>query len=110
MKNLWFQIISKDGRSLYRSFSEKTGDSLVKARAKIKDILDYPRVISTISVGKFSITYKAIVPVYYKHEFIELFETIAHFNSVSKKIKQKGLESILLIDKKFKEQLIHTYS
>jgi len=107
MKNIWFQVISKDGVSLHRSWSEKSGDSLLGNRAELKDMLDYPRVISTISVGKFSITYKAIVPVYYKNEFIGIFETIAHLHSVSKKIKQKGAENILLIDKKYKKQLIY---
>lgn len=107
-KDLWFQIISKDGTSLYRSFSQKKGDKLINARAELKDIIDYPRVISTISVGKFSITFKSIVPVYDKNEFIGLFETLAHFNSVSKKIEQTGLQSILLVDKKFKKQLVHS--
>ena len=107
-KDLWFQIISKDGTSLYRSFSQKKGDKLINARAELKDIIDYPRVVSTISVGKFSITFKSIVPVYDKNEFIGLFETLAHFNSVSKKIEQKGLQSILLVDKKFKKQLVHS--
>ena len=107
-KDLWFQIISKDGTSLYRSFSQKRGDKLINARAELKDIIDYPRVISTISVGKFSITFKSIVPVYDKNEFIGLFETLAHFNSVSKKIEQTGLQSILLVDKKFKKQLVHS--
>ncbi|MDF1877494.1 EAL domain-containing protein [Sulfurimonas sp. SAG-AH-194-L11] len=108
MKNLWFQIIAPDGTSLYRSFSNKYGDNLTKARIEIADIIDYPRVISTISVGKFSITYKSIVPVYYKSKFIGLFETIAHFNSISKKINQKGLASLLLIDKKYKKQLVYS--
>ncbi|MDQ7042037.1 MAG: EAL domain-containing protein [Sulfurimonas sp.] len=108
MKDLWFQIISKDGKSIYRSFSEKTGDNLADVRSEIKDILDYPRVISSISVGRFSITYKAIIPVYFDGDFLGVFETLAHFNSVSKKIQQKGLKSILLIDKKFKKQLLHS--
>ncbi|MDF1883878.1 hypothetical protein JHD49_08015, partial [Sulfurimonas sp. SAG-AH-194-C21] len=108
LKNLWFQILDKDGKSLYRSFSDKIGDNLCRDRVEVEDIIDYPRVISTISVGKFSITYKTLVPIYYKGEFIGVFETLAHFNSISKKIKQKGLDSILLVDKVFKKQMIHS--
>lgn len=110
LKNLWFQIISKDGTSIFRSFSNKKGDNLLNFRTDIKNTIQNPKINTTISVGKFDLTYKAIIPIYDGHEFIGLFESIARFNSITKKINKNGLKSILLVDKKYKKQLIRPFT
>jgi len=105
LHNVWFQVLSSDGISLYRSWTNTHGDSVVAVRDDIVKIIKKPQVISPISVGKFDMTFKSIVPIFSNKEFIGIIETIAKFNSISRKMQQFGCENILLVDKKYKKQL-----
>jgi len=116
LHNVWFQILSNEGISLYRSWTSKHGDSVLLARADIAQLLHRPRVISPISVGKYDLTFKSIVPIFDKNHFIGLVETIAKFNSISKKLQMMHWDNYLLVDPRYKQQLhvpkdrfIHSY-
>jgi len=110
LKTLWFQVLSKDGISFYRSFSNKTGDNLTELRPEVKQLINHPSIFSTISVGKFNLTFKALVPIYDGLNFIGLFETLARFDSIIDKMHERSTEIILLVDKKYKKQLTHPFS
>ena len=105
LKNLWFQIVDIDGKSLYRIWTDKKGDNVLKSRKDIRKILKEPKVISLISTGKYNMTFKSIVPIYSNEKFIGIVETIAHFNSIYKKMSQNGYNMLTLIDKSYKKQL-----
>jgi diguanylate cyclase (GGDEF)-like protein len=105
LHNTWFQVLTSDGTSLYRSWTDKNRDSVVNSRSDIAKIIHNPQVFSTISVGKYDLSFKSIVPIFNKNNFIGLVETIAKFNSISKKIEESGYENILLVDPKYKNQL-----
>ncbi len=111
-KNVWFQIIDKDGYSIQRSWTEKTGDRISLKRMDLQKLLLEPKTATTISVGKFDMTFKSIVPLYNKNKvFLGFFEIITHFNSISKKLQEEiGVSSIILADKKYKEQLIYPFT
>jgi diguanylate cyclase (GGDEF)-like protein len=109
-RNVWFQIISVDGVSLYRSWTDKRGDSLLEVRKDIKKMLELPRIISTISTGKYDMTFKSMVPIYHNNKFIGIIETIAKFNSISQKLEDKGNKNVILVDKKYKKQLTNTFT
>ncbi len=105
-KNVWFHIIDKDGNSFYRSWSNKKGDNILKARVDIREMLKTKKVISTISVGKFDITFKSVVPIKNdKGTFLGIFETITHFNSISKDLEENHYDILVIADKKYKKQL-----
>jgi len=105
LKNIWFQIIDTDGKSFYRSFSDKSGDTLLEARAEIAKIVKIPQIMTSISVGKFALSFKAMVPIYEKNKFIGIFETIARFNSIALKMDENKEHTIILVDESYKEQL-----
>jgi len=110
-KNVWFQIISKDGRSFYRSWIDKKGDSLLDARKDVVKMLQEPKIMSTISTGKFDMTFKSMVPIYdNNHNFIGIIEILTHFNSIAQKIDNQNIEPIILVDKRFKKQLSHPFT
>ncbi len=105
-KNIWLHIIDKNGVSLARSWSNQAGDSIYNIRKDIRDIIKSPHITSRMSVGKFSMTLKSIVPIFdEKGKFIGIVEGISHFNSIIKKLKKDGIESIVLVDKKYNKQL-----
>ena len=109
-KNVWFQVITNDGKSFYRSWVKKRGDSLLKARGDIIEILKNPKIVSTISVGKFDMTFKSIIPVFKNKKLLAIIEVITHFNSIDRQLVKKGIKPIILVDKKYKSQLIHPFT
>lgn len=105
LKNIWFQVIDAEGRSFYRSWTKKRGDSLLKARLDVAQMLKKPQISTSISTGKFDITFKSMIPMYIAGSFIGSIETIAKFNSVTKKMKKDTWETLVLVDKSYKKQL-----
>jgi len=107
LKNIWFQIVDAEGKSFYRSFSNKTGDSLVKARSDIDKMIKNPQIITSISAGKFAISLKTMVPIYENDVFIGMFETLGKFNSIIEKMEKNKEHTIMLIDRSYKDQLVY---
>ncbi|MCK5109921.1 MAG: hypothetical protein KAQ94_00250 [Arcobacteraceae bacterium] len=109
-KNVWFHLITKDGISFSRSWIQKRGDSLIKARLDVAKMIKKPKIMSTISVGKFDMTFKSMVPIFDNSKFIGIFEVITHFNSIAVKLNKKGINPVILVDKKYKKQLTHPFT
>lgn len=110
-KNVWFQLIDKEGISIQRSWSDYTGDNIASVRKDLQVLLKAPKAINSISVGRFDMTFKSITPVYdYQNIFIGFVEVITHFNSISKKLKDKNIDSIILADKKYYNQITKPFT
>ena len=110
-KNIWFHLVSKDGIVLQRSYSSEKGDSLLKYRSDIKKMLPDPKVMSTISVGKRGMIFGSMIPVYDKNNnFIGILEAISHFNSISKKLRKSGMETVILVNKRYKKQITKPFT
>ena len=110
-KDIWIQIIDKKGNSFYRSWVDKKGDSLISSRKDIKELIKNPKVTSSISTGKFSMTFKSIIPIYdMRNKFIGAVEIITHFNSISNILIDENVKPIIIVDKKYKKQLTKAYT
>lgn len=108
LKNIWFQIIDKQGTSIYRSWTPKRGDSLLDVRLDIGNIIKNQKMSSSISTGIFDMTFKSTVPIYQKGEFLGMLETIATFDSIVTKLQSYKFETLVLVDKAYKKQLTDT--
>ena len=108
-KDIWFQLIDHNGRSLYRSWTSFKGENLI-IRNDVKEMLNKPEVMSGISVGIFTFSFKAMVPIYDKNRFLGIFEVITHFNSIDRQFHKKDIHSIILVDKRFKSRLKYHYT
>lgn len=106
-KNLWVQLIDLKGRSVYRSWTDKTGDNLSAIRSEIDDLIKAPRTLQIISVGKFTVSFKSIMPVMDDSQrLLGLLELITHFTPLTQSLQREtGTESVLLTDKRFRSQL-----
>lgn len=106
-KDLWVQIIDKNGVSLLRSWSPKKGDIVAKKRKDIAQMLVNPKITTSLSVGMFSLTFKSIVPIEDESgQFSGMVEVISQFGLLSERLKaESGVESIILLDKSFRAQL-----
>ncbi|WP_375723108.1 ATP-binding protein [Arcobacter sp. KX21116] len=108
-KNIWFMIIDKNGKSLYRSWTEHKNDTLI-FRKGIKDLLKNPKITTTISVGRYDMTFHSIIPIYDQKEFLGIFEVITHFNSIAKDINKSNANSLILADKKYFNSLKYPFT
>ncbi len=112
LQNAWFQINDKKGRSFYRSW-RKSGGDLTNIRPDLVKMLEKPKVMNTISTGKFDMTFKSMVPIFSEDnsEFLGVFELITHFNSIVQQLYDSSkVHSVVLVDKKYKKQLIDPFS
>ena len=110
LKNIWFQVLTPDGTSIYRSWTKKRGVNLKKARIDIAQMVEDPKIMSSISVGKFDLAFKSMVPLFQKNKFIGFVEVIAKFNSVAIKMEKKNYDTVILVDKKYKQQLTRAFT
>ncbi len=105
-KNVWFHVVDNQGISRYRSWTSKTGDSLLDKRLDVVEMIERPAIRNTISTGIFTMTFKSLVPVFdTKKRFLGSFETIAHFNSIIKTLREHRVETVILVDPSYKKQL-----
>ncbi|MDB2562257.1 EAL domain-containing protein [Sulfurimonas sp.] len=110
LKNIWFQVVSADGKSIYRSWTKKTGN-LKNIRLDVVEMIESPKIMSSISVGKFDLSFKSMVPLFDENDvFIGFVETIAKFNSISIKMQNKQYDTVILVDKKYKKQLTRPFT
>ncbi|MFA7083134.1 MAG: HAMP domain-containing sensor histidine kinase [Arcobacteraceae bacterium] len=109
-KNVWIQVIDRNGISKYRSWSPKKEDYLLDIRKDLKDIFDQPRVLSSISVGIFDISFKSMVPIFHKEKFVGVVEVITHFNSITKRLQKENIAPVVMVNKKYKSQLFKAQS
>jgi diguanylate cyclase (GGDEF)-like protein len=62
--------------------------------------------MSTISVGRYDLTFKSIVPIRDKYgTFLGMVEVIAQFNSIVQKLAQKDYKTLIIVDKHYRQQL-----
>ena len=106
LKDTWFQFIDKKGISIARSWNNKRGDDLSAIRDDVLSMINKPRIINSISVGWYDMTFKTMMPIYdEKHRFLGAMELISNFDSISEKLEKQDYRSVFLVDKKYKKQL-----
>jgi signal transduction histidine kinase len=105
-KNVWFQLVDKNGISIYRSWTAEKFDKIKNVRMDLQKLYKNPKIESTISIGKYDITFKSIVPIYYNGEFLGILEIITHFNSITKSLQiSDNLDPFVIVQKEFTNQL-----
>ena len=110
-KNVWIQLVDKEGVCLSRSWTEIHGDNLAPIRNDVHEMIFHPQIKTSISVGRFDMTLKSMVPVYNEEaNFIGFVEVITHFNSISRKIRTKGFEAVILVDKRYTSQITDPFT
>ncbi|MEN4053740.1 MULTISPECIES: diguanylate cyclase [Sulfurimonas] len=110
-KNIWVHIIDKDANSIYRSWTTLKGDTFCQTREDLQYAIKKRETVSLISVDIFSINIKAIVPFYNKkNELIGLVEVVSHFNSISKKLKKLGVDSVVVVNEEYSKYIKYPFT
>jgi len=109
-QNIWIHIIDKNLVSMYRSWSDKKGDNIASIRKDLIEVFKTKKVAYTISSGLFSLAIKAIVPILNNGEVVGILEVVSHFNSISKQMKKFDVDSVVVLDKKFRVDLEYPFT
>ncbi|MBU1884267.1 diguanylate cyclase [bacterium] len=106
LKDAWFQFIDNKGICIARSWRNDRGDNLSLIRNDVLSMINRPRVINSISVGWFDMTFKTMVPIFDEsHKFLGAMELISNFDALSDTLDTLGYKAVFLVDKRYKKQL-----
>lgn len=102
-KDIWVQLVDVDGRSVYRSWTEKVGDNLLPFRPEIEAVFKARRSLQNISVGRFTVSFKTMVPVIADDgTLLGMVDIVTQFTPLTQKLlDDTGVETVLLVDKRF---------
>ncbi len=109
-RNLWIQIIDKDGYSFYRSWTNRIGDHAASARIDIVDMIKNPRPMRGISTGRFDMTFKTMIPLYDNGKFIGIIEMISKFNSIARVLKKYDIEPLMVLHEDYTTRFIKPFT
>jgi len=109
-KNLWINIIDSNGINLYRSWTDRHGDDLKPHRPDIVKMLKNPKQHSLISTGKYDMTFRTMTPVFDHGEFLGIIEMISHFNSITQRLENKHILSLLLVEPAYAKNILYPFS
>ncbi|MCT7910198.1 PAS domain S-box protein [Arcobacter lacus] len=110
-KNLWLQVIDKNGHSFYRSWTNDVGEDVTPIRIDVESMIKNPRTMEEISAGRIDISFKTMIPLYdNKKEFVGMVELISKFNSIAEILKEKNIEPIMIVNKDYSKNIIQPFS
>ena len=109
-KNIWIQIIDKNGISMYRSWTSEKGDNLANYRPEFQNFSLKKENYTSVSVGRYDLSIKAISRIVVEGKVIGAIEIISHFNSIAKLLQHKGIESVMILKKEYTKQLTHPFT
>lgn len=110
-KNLWLQIVDKNGISFYRSWSDLTNDNILDTRRDLIELLKDPKPSQNISSGLFDLTLKTIQPIFDENgTFLGFIEFISKFNSIAISLKNEKIEPVFILSKEKSKKLTEPFS
>ena len=109
-KNVWINLIDKDGISIYRSWTDIKGDRLIDIRDDLRYVFSTKKTTYSISIGMFDLSIKSMVPVFNGEKFVGVLEVITHFNSIVKNLESSNIESVVVVAKDYSEQLKYPFT
>ena len=108
-KNLWIQVVSPDGQSIYRSWSAFR-NNLTKIRPEFAEVEKKRVPVIGISAGTFDLSIKVVAPIMRQGELVGFLDLISHFNSIQHRLKRIGIDSIVVATQQRSEIMRYPFS
>jgi diguanylate cyclase (GGDEF)-like protein len=111
--NIWIQYLSTDAKSRYQTWRENEVASPFKALHDHADFLQKgnPKSYAFMEINRYDLTFNGISPLYNsKGKLLGYIEVMTHFNSIDKVLKNRSIESAVLVDARFTSELQETFS
>lgn len=94
------ELINKNGICIKRSWTEISGDDLVKNDFEMEHLLKYPTVTTKIESTKFGLTISNKIPIFYEDKFLGLFVINMHFDSLTNIFTSNDFHTAILLNDK----------
>lgn len=109
-KNIWLEIFDANASSLYKSWYTES-EHLQSDTKEITDLLGKKKVVNFIDVDSFDLCINSFLNLWCEDgKNIGALEVKAHFNSIAKKLSEYKINSVVLVDKAFKNRLHHPFT
>jgi len=109
-QNVWFHIVDKEYRSLYKSWTQSL-QSKIKDDKAFHMAIHERKAFSVISVDAFGVSIKAIAPFYDDKGVVAgAVEVISHFNSVAKRLKKLEIDSVVVVNTKMSQTITQPFT
>ncbi len=109
-KNIWIQVINKNMLSIHRSWSRRWGDRVRTTRKDIKKVFKTKQVVYDVNVDKYTLSIRALVPVFDKKRVVGVLEVISHFNSIANILAKEDIKLLVVLDKNYKKVVQYPYT
>ncbi|MEA3372625.1 MAG: bifunctional diguanylate cyclase/phosphodiesterase [Campylobacterota bacterium] len=110
LKKVWFQIYDANGESIYHSWNDQRGTTLLSSEKDLKVMLNRPQIIESITVGKYGLSFKTMMPVFEQKSFIGIVEVITFFDTMVETFTDSDEALVIVIDKRFQRDLAESAS
>ncbi len=108
--NLEVELIDRYGISFKRSWTDTTGDDLVKDDAQMAHMIKYPRVSTQIKTSKYGMAITNLIPIYSKDKFIGFFGVNIQLDMLASFFTPNGFKSVILLNSEDSSNIIHNQS
>lgn len=109
-KNIWIEIVDKNGNILYRSWVSEKGGNVKNYYEEMNKWLKNPKIFSAIFINRYAFAFHSFSPIYNKDRFLGYVIIISHFNSITKNLEKYGFKSLVVADKSYKNSIKYPYT
>ncbi len=93
-------------KTLYKNWSDNLESDFGLYRGDIEYVLKTKTPINTISSDEYSFSLKSIVPIMLQDRVVGFLEISNDFSSISKELKNQDIDSVVLLNKKYSNELL----
>lgn len=104
------EIISKNGISLQRSWTNTIGDNVFKSNVHLNQLLIEPRSITTMEATKYGLFISNKIPIYNQANLIGFFGMNMHLDDISENFENKGFKAVVLLNKEDSFKIVQEVS
>jgi hypothetical protein len=97
--NMQVEIISTQGISLKRSWTDIVGDNVFQNNQYLNPLLLEPKAITTVESNNFGMSISNKIPIYNQNKLIGYLGLNVQFDSILEEFENEGFKSIILLNK-----------
>ena len=105
--DLQIEIISTEGVSLIRSWTDIVGDNVFQNNLYLNPLLLESKSITTVEVNTFGMTISNKIPIYNQNKLIGYLGLNVQFDSILEEFENAGFKSIILLNKEDSRNIDH---
>ena len=104
------EIISKNGVSLKRSWTDKVGDNIFQNNIHLLQLSNEAKAITTLEATEYGMFISNKIPIYNQANLIGYFGMNIHLDDITDKFSYAGFKSVLLLNKLESSKIIQEIS